>query len=58
MPKPGKEGEYRVVGDFKPLNYRIEKMMYDINTPDQIWKKVDPTSEIYMVVDAHLKLQK
>ena len=30
--KPGKEGEYRIVGDFKELNKRIEKLCYDINT--------------------------
>ena len=40
------------MGDFKPLNDRIKKQYYDINTSDNIWKKVDPDSELYMVMDA------
>ena len=50
--KQGKPGDFRVVADFKPLNERTVKEVYDINTPDMIWRKVDPESEVFMVLDA------
>ena len=40
------------MGDFKPLNDRIQKDFYDIMTPDNIWKKVEPDSDLYFVCDA------
>ena len=42
--KPNQPGVYRVVGDFGPLNNRIIKDTYDVQTVDQIWKKIDPDS--------------
>ena len=40
--KPHQPGVYRVVGDFSPLNHRIVKDTYDVQTVDQIWKKTGP----------------
>ena len=39
-------------GDFGPLNDRIVKDCYDIQTVDQIWKKVEPDSKLFFVCDA------
>ena len=40
--KPNAPGIFRIVGDFRPLNNRIQKDFYDIITPDGIWTKVLP----------------
>ena len=50
--KPNAPGTFRIVGDFKPFNDRIQKDFYDIMTPDGIWKKVLPNSDLYFVCDA------
>ena len=50
--KPGQPGKYRIVGDFKKWNNRIQKLYYDIMTPENIWKKVEPKSKIYFFCDA------
>ena len=50
--KPGRPGEYRIMGDFKELNNRIQKLYYDIMMPDNIWKKIKPQSSLYFVCDA------
>ena len=50
--KLGQLGSYRIIGDFGPLNDRIIKDCYDICTPDQIWRKVDPVSNIFFACDA------
>ena len=47
--KPNQPGVYRVVGDFGPLNDRIFKDCYDIQTVDQIWKQVKPDSKLFFV---------
>jgi hypothetical protein len=50
--KPNAPGKYRIVGDFKQLNERIQKDTYNIQTPDNIWKKIRGTSDMYFVCDA------
>ena len=50
--KPNQPGVFRVVGDFGPLNDRIVKDCYNIQTVDQIWKQVEPDSKQFFVCDA------
>ena len=50
--KPNKLGSYRIVGDFAELNSRIIKDIYHFPTPDDLWRKVNPSSSLFFVCDA------
>ena len=43
---------YRIVADFGPLNDRVEKEHYAFKSPEELWRKVKPSSKLYFVMDA------
>ena len=43
---------YRIVADFAPLNDRVEKEHYAFKSPEELWRKVKPSSKLFFVMDA------
>ena len=55
LPKPHcdpKDPSYRIVADFAPLNDRVEKEHYAFKSPEDLWRGVKSTSNLFFVMDA------
>ena len=43
---------YRIVADFGPLNERVEREHYAFKSPEDLWRKVKPSTKLFFVMDA------